>query len=99
MVVCKKKERVTTEVNRERERAKNRLEIFRFVALRGLSGSLPVNDGSIVVSDNFYNKAVKRLLSFSPFLFVGFYFSPPSLFFFYYATDVVLIIQIPIRYE
>lgn len=82
MVVCKKKERVTTEVNRERERAKNRLEIFRFVALRGLSGSLPVNDGSIVVSDNFYNKAVKRLLSFSPFLFVGFYFSPPSLFFF-----------------
>lgn len=102
------KKRITTEVNKKR---RERETGWKFSALLpgGGSASLPVNDGSIVVSDNFYNKPVKRLLflslSFSflsPFLFAGFYFSPSfltSLFFSLYATDVVLIIQIPIRYE
>lgn len=79
------KKRITTEVNKKR---RERETGWKFSALLpgGGSASLPVNDGSIVVSDNFYNKPVKRLLflslSFSflsPFLFAGFYFSPSFL--------------------
>lgn len=60
------KKRITTEVNKKR---RERETGWKFSALLpgGGSASLPVNDGSIVVSDNFYNKPVKRLLFPSPF--------------------------------
>lgn len=56
MVVYKKKNALQNGGKQETERGRKTGWKFSALLPGGGSGSLPVNDGSIVVSDNFYNK-------------------------------------------